>query len=134
MDLITAYSNGGGVAFELATALRELGKAQEADSSEQLSVRSTGRSERTWRVEDQLGETNLKLVIKQYQEGAIARELAEQYKLEQRAADAAEARRTVKRQVNSDGTKRVVFSPRHRVQRVLSDDVIRGWPERSRLF
>ena len=74
-----AYSNRPDLADSLVRAVRQLRQAQEQQGGVSRSVRSTGRSERDWRVSDRLTEADIRLLIAAFESGTPKWKLAEHY-------------------------------------------------------
>ncbi len=81
VDLATAYSNRLDLANELVKTLERLRRAQEAEGDDRVSVRSTGRSDRPWRVIDRLSDADLRMLVTLSAEGMSKRTLAERYRI-----------------------------------------------------
>lgn len=79
LDLMGAYSNRPDLADALVRAVRQLKQAQEQQGGVALSVRSTGRSERQWRVSDRLTEADVRRLVAAFEGGTPKWKLAEQY-------------------------------------------------------
>lgn len=80
MDLVRAYSKRVDLCEELVRTLRNLERVVAADdSSGPVSVRSSGRSPRDWRVSDRLSNQEISMIVMAFSHGTSKRELAERY-------------------------------------------------------
>lgn len=75
-----SQSNRSDLCEELLRTLRRLERALAADGqSEPVSVRSTGRSPRDWRVNDRLTDSEISMLVLRFRQGTPKHRLAEQY-------------------------------------------------------
>lgn len=79
MDLATAYSNRPDLASSLVKTLERLKRAQARTDDAPVSVRSTGRSERQWRVTDRLSDADVRTLVAAAEAGTPKWQLAERY-------------------------------------------------------
>jgi hypothetical protein len=79
VDLVKAYSNRLDLANALVKTLERLRRAQEQPGNQPISVRSTGRSTRQWRVSDRLSEADVRRMVKAFESGTPKWKLAEQH-------------------------------------------------------
>lgn len=79
VDLVTAYSNRSDLVDSLVRALEQLDRARQRGAIPSTSVRSTGRSDRQWRVADRLSEADARLLVGAFEHGTPKWKLAEQY-------------------------------------------------------
>ena len=79
VDLVTAYSNRLDLANKLVKTMQRLRRAQERETETPVSVCSTGRSDRPWRVSDRLSETDRRMLIAAFTDGTPSWKLAERY-------------------------------------------------------
>jgi len=80
VDLIGAYSKRLDLADALVRTLDRLGRAQDQSSQPlNVSVKSTGRSQREWRVADRLTDADVRSLVVAFQSGTPKWKLAEQY-------------------------------------------------------
>jgi hypothetical protein len=77
VDPVRAYSNRLDLRDELGIERFQRGGSAESSDDGSPSVRSSGRSERQWRVNDRLGEEALGDLVEQFRAGTSKRELAE---------------------------------------------------------
>lgn len=98
MDLVRAYSKRADLCEELVRTLRNLERVLAADgSSGPVSVRSSGRSSRDWRVSDRVSDSEVSMIVMAFSRGISKRELAEQYGISESS---------VKRLLRSAGVRR----------------------------
>lgn len=79
VDLVTAYSNRLDLAERLVRTVQRVRHVQSEAPNEPTSVRSTGRSERQWRVSDRLSQADVRLLVKAFESGTPKWKLAEQH-------------------------------------------------------
>jgi hypothetical protein len=79
VDLMGSYSNRPDLADALVRAVQRLRQAQRDQTSAPRSVRSTGRSERQWRVDDRLSEADACQLVAAFESGMPKWKLAERY-------------------------------------------------------
>lgn len=98
MDLVRAYSKRADLCEELVRTLRNLEHELAADdASGPVSVCSSGRSVRDWRVSDRLSDSEVSMLVMAFSRGASKRELAERYGISESS---------VKRLLRSAGVRR----------------------------
>ncbi len=77
---MTAYSNRLDLANKLVKTMQRLRRAEEQAAGTRVSVRSTGRSDRRWRVRDRLGEGDVRALVAGFVvDGTPKWKLAQQY-------------------------------------------------------
>jgi hypothetical protein len=79
VDLVGAYSKHLGLAECLVRTVQQVQQKQEHPTGQPASVRSTGRSDRQWRVGDRLSEADVRLLVTAFESGTPKWKLAEQY-------------------------------------------------------
>lgn len=79
VDLVGAYSKHLDLAKRLARTAQQAHRLEESTPEQPASVRSTGRSERHWRVSDRLGDADVHQLVKAFESGTPKWKLAEQY-------------------------------------------------------
>ncbi|GAB3001896.1 hypothetical protein LWP59_34555 [Amycolatopsis acidiphila] len=79
MDLIAPYHNRENLANSLVKAVDRLRKAQRQPRRPRISVQSTGRTDRQWRVSDRLTDADVRLLVQAFEQGTPKWKLAEQY-------------------------------------------------------
>ena|SRR2546421_631873 len=80
LDIIRHYSNRADLLDDLDRATHRLEQANAANSAaERLSVRSTGRLNRKWAMQDRLGEAELRDIAESFRAGVSKCKLAERY-------------------------------------------------------
>jgi hypothetical protein len=79
VDLLTAYSKRSDLAESLVRAVQQVERARERASPQPASVRSTGVSDRQWRVSDRLHDADIRMLVAAFERGTPKWKLAEQY-------------------------------------------------------
>jgi hypothetical protein len=104
VDLVRAYSKRADLCEELVRTLRNLELVLAADEpSGPVSVCSSGRSPRDWRVSDRVSDSEVDTIIMAFSRGTSKRELAERYGISESS---------VKRLLRSAGVRRRSWSDR----------------------
>ena len=81
MGAVIYYSKHLALADDLGRCIRRVQQVDTADPPVSMSVRSTGTSERQWRVGDRLAEADLTAMVASAREGVSKVALAERFKI-----------------------------------------------------
>jgi predicted DNA binding protein len=79
VDLVTAYSKRPDLADSLVRAVQQIERARDRASGQTVSVRSTAKSGRQWRVADRLADADIRVLVAAFERGTPKWKLAEQY-------------------------------------------------------
>ena len=113
VDLVRAYSNHLNLANELVKTLQQLRQAQERGDDGAVSVRSNGRSDRLWRVNDRLSGDDVRMLVRSFAQGTTKRELAGRYGISESSVKRLlrRGREVSARRVQADPVEQLPVSP-----------------------